>query len=569
MDDVQGDDPHMGASLKQYRFLYNNGTELQKEDAPNPSDDNKAHNWHFGMTYQINFTIGDYTGPMEYYFRGDDDFWLYIDGQLAIDIGGVHSSQGETLDLRDWMQKKGMLSDKNKEHTMNIFYMERGGFGSCCYMQFTIPNSEPVTVPTPETTTYKVTKDWDDDNNQFRPQSIVVELQQVDRGTSKNTGVYVELTEKNNWTYVWDSLPKINGSTQGKYEYSYQVREISLPEGYTPVVGVDGNLKNTLERVKIKVKKDWLNDKDLEEQYRPESITVQLYADGEPYKGKTGNGDEYKQELNESNNWQYIFDNLPQYRYEKVQDNTTGYYTYEGIPIKYSIRELDSNGKPIENSEGQQGTLTFNGKNGAKYEVTYSPDVEAKPDNPDNPDDISTLTVTNTLLTSFEIVKKASVGQTGDVGETVEGAEFTLTPISAGTTYYGISNAVGLIEWKIGSVNGSPVDRIAEGQYTLKETKAPVGYLLSTEKWTITVDGYGKGSVKAKDGSDITKVVSTASDGTGTVVFTFTFYNEVFYQLPSTGGSGIYWYSIGGVLLMLAATLILYKNRYKGVLVKK
>ena len=44
--------------------------------------------------------------------------------------------------------------------------------------------------------------------------------------------------------------------------------------------------------------------------------------------------------------------------------------------------------------------------------------------------------------------------------------------------------------------------------------------------------------------------------------------NQVVYELPSTGGSGIYRYTIGGALLMMAAALILYKNKFKEVLNK-
>ena len=41
--------------------------------------------------------------------------------------------------------------------------------------------------------------------------------------------------------------------------------------------------------------------------------------------------------------------------------------------------------------------------------------------------------------------------------------------------------------------------------------------------------------------------------------------NEKLYALPEAGGRGIYWYSIGGVLLMFAAALILYKSKCREV----
>ena len=42
--------------------------------------------------------------------------------------------------------------------------------------------------------------------------------------------------------------------------------------------------------------------------------------------------------------------------------------------------------------------------------------------------------------------------------------------------------------------------------------------------------------------------------------------NHKTYELPNAGGRGIYWYSIGGTLLMLAGALILYRNKRKEVL---
>ena len=51
-------------------------------------------------------------------------------------------------------------------------------------------------------------------------------------------------------------------------------------------------------------------------------------------------------------------------------------------------------------------------------------------------------------------------------------------------------------------------------------------------------------------------------------VYVITVQNEVIYELPSTGGSGIYWYSICGMLLMMAADRTIYKNKCREVLVK-
>ena len=109
------------------------------------SDDGKDHNSYFGMQYAVEFELSeDYVGPLEYYFFGDDDMWVFLDDKLVCDIGGVHSSVGEYVNLWDYLQK----GSKGK-HTLSFFYTERGASGSTCWMQFTLPS---VSSLTPETT---------------------------------------------------------------------------------------------------------------------------------------------------------------------------------------------------------------------------------------------------------------------------------------------------------------------------------------------------------------------------------------------------------------------------------
>ena len=99
-------------------------------------DDGNAHNWFFGMNFAINFNLtSDYEGPLEYYFFGDDDLWVFLDGQLICDIGGVHSSIGEYVNLRDYLPV-----GSSGQHTLSFFYTERGASGSTCYMSFTLPS---------------------------------------------------------------------------------------------------------------------------------------------------------------------------------------------------------------------------------------------------------------------------------------------------------------------------------------------------------------------------------------------------------------------------------------------
>ena len=112
------------------------------------SDDGRAHNSFFGMQYAVTFTLTpDYVGPLDYTFFGDDDMWVFLDHKLVCDIGGVHSSVGEYVDLWDHIRKiDGTERTESETHTLTIFYTERGASGSTCYMNFTLPSVSGVTL---------------------------------------------------------------------------------------------------------------------------------------------------------------------------------------------------------------------------------------------------------------------------------------------------------------------------------------------------------------------------------------------------------------------------------------
>ncbi len=134
------------------------------------SDFGGDHNGYFGMQYEVKFNlIDDYVGPLEYYFFGDDDMWVYLDGKLVCDIGGVHSSAGEYVNLWDYVGqalegasdeiKNGPSAGKcgdNKEHVLKFYYTERGASGSTCFMRFTLPSV--TSAQRNETSSLKVEK---------------------------------------------------------------------------------------------------------------------------------------------------------------------------------------------------------------------------------------------------------------------------------------------------------------------------------------------------------------------------------------------------------------------------
>ncbi len=121
----------------------------------------------FALVTEFQFYIPegqkDNKDHLTYYFNGDDDLWVFVDGQLVLDIGGGHGSIEGTIDFTDGKSTvKGAVTVtgynstdstigqkvENKLdssltssglHTMKIFYMERCGSVSNCYMKYNLP----------------------------------------------------------------------------------------------------------------------------------------------------------------------------------------------------------------------------------------------------------------------------------------------------------------------------------------------------------------------------------------------------------------------------------------------
>ncbi len=153
LDATYNKDPHIGAGTIRYKGYLNEDklsfeSKTEKTGIFSTSDDGRAHNAYFGMQYAVEFTLTpDYVGPLEYTFFGDDDMWVFLDQQLVCDIGGVHSSVGEYVNLWDYINKiDGEERTETKTHTLTIFYTERGASGSTCYMNFTLPSVSGVTL---------------------------------------------------------------------------------------------------------------------------------------------------------------------------------------------------------------------------------------------------------------------------------------------------------------------------------------------------------------------------------------------------------------------------------------
>ena len=208
----------------------------------------------------------------------------------------------------------------------------------------TINGFDITNTHTPEEVEVSGTKTWDDANNQDgkRPTSITVRLY-ANGKEIKN----IEVTNATNWTYKFTNLPK---KEAGKV-IAYTVTEDKVDEYETEVEGFNITNKHIPEKISLSGTKTW-NDNNNQDGKRPESITVNLLANGKEVSTTT---------VTEKTNWKYEFKNVPKYE--------------AGKEIKYTVSEVTVdeytttiNGMNITNTHTPEtitvsGTKTWNDAN--------------------------------------------------------------------------------------------------------------------------------------------------------------------------------------------------------------
>ena len=154
-------------------FPFNTLGDHKYWDIPQISE--KSPDFHFGMTMSAKFIqpkdgkIND--NNMVFEFSGDDDVWVYIDGVLVLDIGGIHNAVSGSINFADGKvtfgnnntDLKTLFKNANEEgdfvsgksifkdytaHTINFYYLERGKGDSNCKLKFNLPTvpKKSVTV---------------------------------------------------------------------------------------------------------------------------------------------------------------------------------------------------------------------------------------------------------------------------------------------------------------------------------------------------------------------------------------------------------------------------------------
>lgn len=156
-----------------------NSSDQSGDASRDQSGDASKLNYGFGQKFDLKFRLtSDGTVlnsdnkrvPIEFNFSGDDDVWVFIDGQLVLDIGGDHAVVTGKIDFANKMATVSSAKDSilggtsngevkkdfpkefvtnnyfTKEHTLTMFYMERGLWESNMKITFNFPQENKLTV---------------------------------------------------------------------------------------------------------------------------------------------------------------------------------------------------------------------------------------------------------------------------------------------------------------------------------------------------------------------------------------------------------------------------------------
>ena len=194
---------------------------------------------------------------------------------------------------------------------------------------------------TPEKTTISGTKTWDDKNNQDgkRPDSITVKLLADGDKVAEKT-----VTADDGWKYSFEDLPVYKNGQK----ITYTIAESAVENYSTAINGFDITNSYTPEKTSLSVLKRWY-DSENQDGKRPNSVTVQLYADGK------ASGEPVT--LTESGNWLYTWTRLPMY-----EDG--------GTKIQYTVQETS------KLPDGYTSSVTGSAEGGYVITNSYTPPTD-------------------------------------------------------------------------------------------------------------------------------------------------------------------------------------------------
>lgn len=481
-----------------------------------PQISEKSPDFHFGMTMSAKFIQpkdGKINGNnMVFEFSGDDDVWVYIDGVLVLDIGGIHNSVSGSIDFAegtvkvgsnnytlknlfkeagaekegDFVSRKDIFKDYTV-HTINFYYLERGKGDSNCKLKFNLP-----TVPDGSVKVQKQLSNTDKEKYadvKFKFQLLVKDEKENYVPSTPNgildDGRKVEFSEDKVFTLKPGQYATFSGL---KANTKYRIKELGVSKNEYDKVFINDEVTtsqdgNVISNEATVGSRPWVifTNKCSEKNSRKLCITKKI-------KGDIPVNDKFDFEI-KLNGQKYTGNYY-------LQDSEGNYYTSENGPLKKAKNKTvcGSAGNGVVSSVPAGYTVVLEQiLAGTSFEVN---EINLNPTDYGNPEysieaaeDVNTtdkasgkielgsdakVTVTNTRnnVASLEITKVNTSNQS------LPGAKFTLTlDGDSAKTYNVTSDENGLLKF----------ENLSVGTYTLTETEAPSGYVKSTESYKVKV----------------------------------------------------------------------------------
>ncbi|PWM60021.1 MAG: hypothetical protein DBX91_04805 [Subdoligranulum variabile] len=239
-------------------FPFNAVTEVDEQDGIiNPySSGDASFNHFFGVHMSTRFIQqnGGYVDqdkrtPVTYEFSGDDDVWIFIDGKLVANLGGIHDAASVNINFvtgnitineslagnlgEIFYDRNGSLTN-NTYHTLDFFYLERGNNDSNMKLRYNL-----VTIP--ESTLHKV-----DQYGEDVPGATFELYAAVDYATNPNTTPIATGTTDSEGKFVFvkdngagETLPitlnelyETYGAKKDEDGNNLILKEVTTPDGY-------------------------------------------------------------------------------------------------------------------------------------------------------------------------------------------------------------------------------------------------------------------------------------------------------------------------------------------------